>query len=103
MHPLDELEKSIQDAKKKIDPPSPEPGELDVMRVSIELVAGVGVGVFLGYQLDRWLHTSPLFLLLCFFLGVAGSFLNIYRVFKQQKTAEGTLEKSDVAHKGKKE
>ena len=37
-------------------------------RVATELVAGVVVGTFMGWALDRWLDTSPLFLLVMFFL-----------------------------------
>ena len=39
-------------------------------RVATELVAGVVVGAFIGWALDRWLDTSPLFLLVMFFMGV---------------------------------
>lgn len=51
----------------------------DAMRVSVELVAGVGIGGMLGYWMDKWLDTSPIFLFICFVLGVAGSMMNIYR------------------------
>jgi ATP synthase protein I len=36
-------------------------------RVATELVAGVIVGAFIGWMLDKWLETSPLFLVLMFF------------------------------------
>ena len=38
-------------------------------RVATELVAGVIVGALIGWMLDNWLGTSPLFLVLLFFLG----------------------------------
>ncbi len=50
------------------------------LRVGSELVAGVLVGGFLGWWLDRWLGTSPLGLLVMLFLGMAAGFWNVYRV-----------------------
>ncbi|MEM8799445.1 MAG: AtpZ/AtpI family protein [Pseudomonadota bacterium] len=48
-------------------------------KVAIELVAGVAVGTFMGYWLDKWLGTSPLFLVALFALGTAAGFLNVAR------------------------
>ena len=49
------------------------------MRVGLELVSGVLVGAGAGIVLDRWLGTSPILLLICFFLGTAAGFLTMYR------------------------
>lgn len=49
------------------------------LRVATDLVAALGVGAFLGYWLDEWLGTRPLFMVVMFFLGFAAGFLNIYR------------------------
>ena len=48
-------------------------------RFAIDIVAGVGVGTAVGYFIDKWLGTLPLFLLICLCLGTAGSFMTIYR------------------------
>jgi ATP synthase protein I len=48
-------------------------------QLSVELVAGVFVGGLIGWFLDNWLGTSPLFLLIFLLLGIAAGFLNVIR------------------------
>jgi ATP synthase protein I len=38
------------------------------------------VAVAIGYGLDRWLHTLPLFLILFVLLGGAAGLLNVWRL-----------------------
>ena len=49
------------------------------VQMSIEVVAPLGVGVFIGWLIDGWLVTAPLFLVIFFFLGAAAGGLNAYR------------------------
>jgi len=58
-------------------------------RVATELVAGVMVGAFIGWVLDRWLGTSPLFLVMMFFLGAAAGMLNVWRMVSGRGMATG--------------
>ncbi len=51
-----------------------------IVRFATELTAAVGVGLAMGYYLDQWLGTSPLFLLLCMLFGTAAGFVTIKRV-----------------------
>ena len=48
-------------------------------QLSVELVAGVFVGGLIGWALDGWLGTSPLFLLVFLLLGMVAGFLNVIR------------------------
>lgn len=53
------------------------------LRISVELVAGVVVGVVFGYLLDRGLGTSPWLLLAGFALGCAASARNLKRAVER--------------------
>ena len=56
-------------------------------RIATELVAGLALGGFIGWQLDRWLGTRPVFLLIFIGLGAAGAFLNIFRYANRMHAA----------------
>ena len=58
-------------------------------RVATELVAGVAVGTFIGWALDRWLGTSPMFLMVMFFLGAIAGMMNVWRIFTGRGLAAG--------------
>lgn len=95
---LSELDRSIKKVKKRLtdnaNPPvNPSISGMSLAwRICIELVVGVAVGCFIGYYLDIWLGTKPFLFIICFFLGTAGSGLNIYRmVQKEAKSSLGTL------------
>ena len=51
------------------------------VRVGIELVSSLVVAVGLGWLLDRWLGTRPVFLGLFVLLGGAAGVLNVYRIY----------------------
>lgn len=48
-------------------------------RLSTELVAGVFIGVAIGWLLDRWLGTTPWGLIVFLLLGFAAGLLNVMR------------------------
>jgi len=49
------------------------------MRIGVELVSALIVGVAIGYMLDRWLGTTPWLMLLFFVLGSVAGIVNVYR------------------------
>ena len=48
-------------------------------RISSELVVGLLVGGLIGWQLDKWFESSPVFLLVFFILGAAAGIWNVIR------------------------
>ena len=58
-------------------------------RVATELVAGIAVGAFAGWLVDRWLGTTPAFMLVLFFLGAAGGMMNIWRLLNGKGMGAG--------------
>ncbi len=78
---LEELEKSIKKARERSEDGVAGP-QIGAMRVSVDLLAGIMVGAFFGFYLDKWLETWPFMFMICFCLGVAGGVMNIYRSVK---------------------
>jgi ATP synthase protein I len=50
------------------------------MRVGVELLSALVVGLAIGWGLDRWLHTSPIFLALFVVLGGGAGVANVWRL-----------------------
>ncbi len=54
-------------------------------RVGVELVSAMAVAVAIGWYLDHWLHTLPLFLVLFVLLGGAAGIANVWRMVGPQR------------------
>ena len=65
------------------------------LKVSAELIGGVGVGSVLGWFLDKWLGTYPWLFILCFFLGTGAGLLNIVRQAQREVTPPAPSVKDD--------
>ena len=71
-----------QQADRKVEPAGPrsDPSALARgFRLSTELVAGVLVGAFIGWVLDRWLGISPWGMIVFLLLGFAAGVINVMR------------------------
>ena len=53
------------------------------LKISSELVAAVVVGSTIGFLLDNWFDTKPLFIICFFFIGVAAGILNVFKSAKR--------------------
>ncbi len=49
------------------------------LRIGVEMVSALAVGVGIGLLLDWWLGTGPWLLVVFFLLGAGAAFLNVYR------------------------
>lgn len=64
-------------------------------RMGIDLVAGVGVGLIIGVNLDGWLDTSPVWLIVFLFLGFAAGIRNVIREANKMQAEAGGTDKAD--------
>lgn len=49
------------------------------LKISLDLVAAIIVGVLIGIGIDKIFDTKPVFFLIFFFFGIAAGFMNMYR------------------------
>ncbi len=56
--------------------------------MAIEMGVLICVGVFGGKALDQWLHTSPLFIIVCSLMGI---FISLYVMIKTLVRSEKSL------------
>jgi ATP synthase protein I len=66
-------------------------------KLGVDIVSAVLVGLVIGYWLDVWLKTSPLFLIIFIIMGAVAGFLNVYRSTKRMMGAPVTHKDSPDA------
>jgi ATP synthase protein I len=66
-------------------PPSHGSALGQALRLGVELVAGVAVGGFIGWALDRFIGTAPFLMVLFLALGAAAGILNVVRTAKRMQ------------------
>ncbi len=49
------------------------------LRAGAELITSIAAGGLIGYGLDQWLDTKPIFLIIMLLLGIATGFVNVWR------------------------
>tara|TARA_Y100000389_G_C17299838_1_gene432368 strand:+ start:33 stop:320 length:288 start_codon:yes stop_codon:yes gene_type:complete len=88
-HKLNQLNQKIEAAKSKNQSDSHSsipPSQLGkVMKLTVEIVAAVGIGVGIGILLDNFFNTHPLFIIIFFLLGGCAGILNVFRVAKSMQ------------------
>ena len=90
---LDALEGKLATVQKRRGTGSPEEPEGrgkamgQALRLATELVAGVAVGGFIGWALDRLFGTAPLFMVAFLGLGAAAGIRNVVRTAKRMQAS----------------
>jgi F0F1-type ATP synthase assembly protein I len=85
--PLNQLGTKIKAAQDAHQPDSarvPHGMELG-MRMVFELLGGVAVGGFIGWQLDQWLQTAPWLLIVCLLFGLTAGMVSMIRTAQRYK------------------
>lgn len=59
------------------------------LRIGIEMVVSVAVGAGIGYLIDGWADTRPLFMVVFLFLGFAAGLMNVLRIIRGLDEAVG--------------
>ena len=89
MRNLKEISTRLKIAKKKIEKVKEKNKGSNVaslgkaLKISTELVAAVVVGTTIGFLLDSWFDTKPLFIILFFFMGVSAGVLSVFKSAKK--------------------
>ena len=52
------------------------------MKMSTEFVAAVFVASFIGFYIDKWLETTPIFIIIFFIIGSVAGIFNVVRSSK---------------------
>lgn len=67
------------------------------LRLGVDFVAGVVVGVIIGLLLDWWMGSSPAMLIVFFLLGAAAGTFNVFRTASGQGGAVGFRQAREAA------
>ena len=94
---LDDLGEKLAEAQGRHRPaPGPQPQGQgaalgQALRLGIELVAGVAVGGFIGWALDRFFGTAPFLMVVFLGLGAAAGIMNVVRTAKRMQADAASL------------
>lgn len=93
---LDALGKDLLEAQGRHRPAQGQPQSHgaafgQALRLGMEMVAGVAVGGFIGWALDRFLGTAPIFMVVFLGLGATAGILNVVRTAKRMQADASVL------------
>jgi len=63
--------------------------------LGIAMVASIFIGLFIGYQLDKWLDTSPWLTLIFLLFGIISGFRNIFILTRRAMKDDNDQQNTD--------
>ncbi len=85
MSEFDDLKSRIELIKKKYKKNKIQKNNNSIgfaFKMSTELVAAVFVAIFIGWYIDKWLGTKPIFLIILLLVGIVAGIFNVVRSAK---------------------
>lgn len=93
---LEALEKKLSASRQRHQPENAGRAHANTLglawRMTIEMLAGIGVGGFIGWWMDKVLGTEPIFLLLMLVLGMGAGLMNSVRTVAEMRRKQDRLE-----------
>ncbi len=90
---LDDLDKKLAEASRSHEPTPEQLRDAENMgvgmRAGTELVGAIIAGGLIGWLLDGWLGSKPVFLIIMLLLGVITGFFNVWRVTQNMSPGGG--------------
>ncbi len=93
---LDELQDKISATRQKHRLPEERRGNVNMLglawRFTVEMLAGIGVGGFVGWWMDKWFGTEPIFMLVMLVLGMGAGLMNSVRTVNEMRRKQDAIE-----------
>ncbi len=96
---LDKLDARLQELRDHKDPDAAARRDRSALsqgvKIASELVASILVGSIIGWQLDKWLSTAPVLLIIFFLLGTAAGLRSVMRSAEALSRTTGPAASTD--------
>ena len=93
---LEALEKKLSASRQRHQPDEQRRANANMMglawRLTIEMLAGIGVGGFIGWWMDKVLGTEPIFMLILLVLGMGAGLMNSVRTVTEMRHKQDALD-----------
>ena len=93
---LEALEKKLSASRQRHQPEDQGRANASMLglawRLTIEMLAGIGVGGFIGWWMDKVLGTAPIFMLLMLVLGMGAGLMNSVRTVAEMRRKQDALD-----------
>ena len=89
------LSRAQQKAQKEPEADKPDSASNIAFKMGVDLVAGTGVGAFMGYWFDKWFDTKPLFFIVLLILGFVAGIRNVFIAADRMQDLNDETKKRD--------